>query len=290
MKKFKKARHLIEYACFLLLIKMVKILGLELSANIFSYIFKKIKNSLRFTKTARRNIRDIYNLANLEQEILIDKIYDNFGRLLAEVAILGSSDMSNNITMHGLENVQSLRSEGRPFILFAAHFANWEVLLSILPKIYPNFAVVYRKINNPYIDSFIKAQRRSFGISLIPKGPEGGKVLMQELKGGKALGVLIDQKMNEGIKVPFMGKSAMTSDGFAKIALSFDYPILPLQIVRINNTSNFDVTIHKPLEFNFTDNKQENIRQIVLKANQVLEGWINEYPEQWLWFHRRWGK
>jgi KDO2-lipid IV(A) lauroyltransferase len=87
-----------------------------------------------------------------------------------------------------------------------------------------------------------------------------------------------------------MGQNAMTSDGFAKIALNFGYPILPLQIVRINNTSNFRITIHKPLELNLTDNKAENIRQIVLRANQVMEGWINQNPEQWLWFHRRWNK
>jgi KDO2-lipid IV(A) lauroyltransferase len=290
MKRSKKIRHLVEYILFLLFIRVVKTLGLERSANLLSFILKKIKNLLKFTKIARCNIKNIYNLANLEQERLIDGMYDNFGRFMAEIAVLDSIDLSKSVTVKGLENIATLRAQAKPFILFAGHFANWEVLLGVIAKIHPDSAAVYRKINNPYIDKFIYAQRLSFGISLIPKGPEGGRVLIQELKKRKTLGVLIDQKMNEGIKVPFMGHDTMTSDGFAKIALTFDYPVLPLQIVRINNTSNFNVIIHKPLEVNFTDDKQENIKQIVLKANLVIEEWIDMYPEQWLWFHRRWSK
>jgi KDO2-lipid IV(A) lauroyltransferase len=293
MKKLKKIKYLIEYIFVVFILKIANLIGLERSSKIFTFILKKLKNFISFTKVARNNIQLIYNLPRVKQEMLIDKIYDNFGRFIAELAILQNNDLKliqNMVTLNGIEHVKHFQENQQPFLILTGHFANWEIALCVLTKIYPNAAVVHRKINNPYINNLISAQRKSFGISLIPKGPEGGKILIQHLKNKKTIAMLVDQKMNEGIKVPLMGHDAMTSDGMAKIALSFNYPIVPIQIVRINNTSQFQVNIYPALEIQVTDNKDQDIRNITLKINKILEDWINQNPEQWLWFHRRWNK
>jgi KDO2-lipid IV(A) lauroyltransferase len=293
MMKSKKIKYLIEYWLVLLIFNITSIIGLENSAKSLGFILKKIKNLLSFTKIARQNIKLVYNLPIAEQEELIDRIYDNFGRFLAEIASLRSMDIKaiqGKITINGMEHIHHLQQKQQPFFIFTAHIANWEFALAALTTIYPNSAVVHRVTNNPYINDLISAQRKKFGISLIPKGPEGGKGLIKNLKEKRTIAMLVDQKMNEGIKVPFMGQNAMTSDGLAKLALSFHYPIVPLQIVRINNSSNFNINIFKPLKITPSNNKEQDIYNITLAMNQTIEQWINANPDQWLWFHRRWTK
>jgi KDO2-lipid IV(A) lauroyltransferase len=291
MKILKRTKYLAEYLVIILLFKLIRFIGIDRGSNLVITILQKFKNIIPFTKIARKNIRFIYDLSPAKQEELIDKIYDNFGRFITEVALLETMDLESirqRVTINGMEHIRHFQEQNKPFLIFTGHFANWEMVLSILTKIYPDSAVVHRKVNNPYVNNFISAQREKFGVSLIPKGPYGGKILMKALRAKKAIVMLVDQKMNEGIEVPFMGQSTMTSDGLAKIALSFDYPIVPLQIVRVNNTSHFHVNLFSPLEIETTGDKNQDIRNIVLATNQIIEEWINEHPDQWLWFHRRW--
>lgn len=291
MKILKKIKYLSEYVLIISLFKLGRIIGLEMVAQFICFWLKKIKNFLPFTKIARINIDLIYDFQLSKREELIDKIYDNFGRFVAEVGALRSmslDEIRGKVTINGMEHIEHFKKENRPFLIFTGHLANWEMVLSVLTQIYPDSAAVYRKNNNPYINDMICKQREIFGISLIPKGPQGGKVLFKALRDKKTIAMLVDQKMKEGISIPFMGHEAMTSDGIAKVALGFNYPIVPLQIVRIGGGSNFHVNIFPPLEFEKQSKEEDTIRNIVITINQILESWINQNPDQWLWFHRRW--
>ena len=293
MKKVKKIRYFIEYLALLLILQVVKIFGEHKSLKVIKYLLQKGKNFIAFTKVARKNIDLIYNLPKDEREALIHKLYENFAFFIVEIAIINTltlQEIRSRVNIEGMEYIKTFQEKKQPFLIMTGHFANWEIALAVLNSLYPNTAAVYRKINNPYIDKFFYRQRRKFSISLIPKGIHGSKELVKTLKQRKAIAMLIDQKMNEGINVPLMGVKCMTSDSMAKIALNFQYPIVPIQIIRLGNLSKFCVKIHPPLVFDSQIKQDDNIYNITTQINQILGEWINQHPEQWLWFHRRWNK
>jgi KDO2-lipid IV(A) lauroyltransferase len=142
---------------------------------------------------------------------------------------------------------------------------------------------IYRAPNNPFSDKLLKWARSMGGkLKTIPKSKTGTRQLVKALQEGAHIGMLIDQKYNEGIEADFMGRPAMTSPVYAQLAQKFDIPLIPLRIERTEGP-NFRVTVFPPLE---TRNK--NIEEIIDESHKLLGNWIKEKPEQWLWLHRRW--
>ena len=123
---------------------------------------------------------------------------------------------------------------------------------------------------------------------MIAKGPSGAKSIIRAIKSGASIAMLVDQKMNNGIEVPFFGFPAMTAVALARLSLQYKYPIVPLQIVRIGKSSNFELILHDPLEPSITKDNEKDCYNIMLEVNKTLEQWIREKPEQWFWFHNRW--
>jgi KDO2-lipid IV(A) lauroyltransferase len=122
---------------------------------------------------------------------------------------------------------------------------------------------------------------------LIPKGPQGVKLLLDSLKKGKHLGVLMDQKMNDGIPVPFFGIEAMTASAIAELALRFDCPMVPVHIKRLGGVK-FRIIFEAPLVLERTGNHVDDVQSLMIQVNNKIEGWIKAVPEQWLWLHNRW--
>ena len=94
---------------------------------------------------------------------------------------------------------------------------------------------------------------------------------------------LIDQKYNEGVAVPFFGKPAMTNPAFVIMARKYNYPLIPIQIIR-ENGANFRIIIHEELKAP----KDRPVEEVIAQAHGLLEDWIAKRPAQWLWLHRRW--
>ena len=99
--------------------------------------------------------------------------------------------------------------------------------------------------------------------------------------------MLVDQKMNDGIAVPFFGRAAMTAPALAQLGLRYRCPVVPVRLERLAGCR-FRVTIHPPLSFPDTGDQAADVRTTMTAVNALLEGWIRAGPEQWLWLHRRW--
>ena len=104
---------------------------------------------------------------------------------------------------------------------------------------------------------------------------------------GGHLGILPDQKMNDGIAVPFFGRDAMTAPALARLALRFDCPVVPLRAERTGG-ARFHIRFYPPLEIPNSGDRQADVLALMTEVNRIIEGWIIERPEQWLWLHRRW--
>ncbi len=287
----KKLKHILEYLLFILLTRTLRLLSVDNSASLCSFIAKKIGPYLRVTKTARKNLKRVYgNETDIEK--VINDLWDNYGRYIGEfpfINVLDSSELDKRVKVIGLEKVEAFKKANQPFILFLGHQANWDFVIRKINDIYPKFGIAYRKANNPYVDrEILKERENDQHITMIAKGPSGAKSIIKAIKSGASLAMLVDQKMNNGIEVPFFGFPAMTAPALARISLQYKYPIVPLQIVRIGKSSYFELILHDPLKPLIDKDIEKSCYNIMLEINKILEQWIREKPEQWFWFHNRW--
>jgi KDO2-lipid IV(A) lauroyltransferase len=293
LRHLRRLRYLIEYIIFLGFKSIFQRLSLERAGNIAAALLKFIGPFLPVSNIARKNLRRVYG-AEIDIESTLLDICDNFGRVIGEfipLSIMNKEQLAKHVNIIGREHIASLQQQGRPFICFGAHQANWEVMLKVVTQLSPKIALIYRKANNPYMDKEILSKRCfDRDIMMIPKGLSGARELVRAIRDKRPIGLLVDQKMNNGIEVPFFGMPAMTSQVVASLALQYDYPIIPVQIVRKGRGGQFTVTIYPPLEFEELEHNDASILAIMTKINLLIESWVRQYPAQWFWFHNRWKK
>ncbi|MGI4775930.1 MAG: hypothetical protein ACRYE9_03255 [Janthinobacterium lividum] len=290
-KSSSKIKYYLEYIAFIVILKLLKLVGIEKSANICAKIARAIGPLLPITKNARRNIKKILG-NDADSAEFITNLWDNFGRFIGEFPFINSmseQEVEDRIKISGLEYIKEFKEANQPILMFTGHFANWDFCLRYVNKICSKFGVVYRKSNNPYVDGVIRNLRNCEGIRFIAKGSQGVKDLTRSIRAKESILMLVDQKMNDGIEVPFFGFPAMTPNAIAKLALKLQYPIIPCQIVRTHG-SNFEIVLHKAISYNQTNDLVKDCYNIMLKINKLLEQWIIQHPSQWLWFHNRWGR
>jgi len=99
--------------------------------------------------------------------------------------------------------------------------------------------------------------------------------------------MMVDQKMNDGIPVPFFGRDVMTAPALAELALRYDCPVVPARVERLKGAY-FRLLIYPPLELVKTGDRQADVAANMAQVNAILEQWIRDTPEQWLWLHNRW--
>ena len=146
-------------------------------------------------------------------------------------------------------------------------------------------AQIYRAANNPSVDRMI-IRFRGDG-ELIPKGAVAARRAIAVLRRGMHLTMLADQKMNDGIPVPFFGRTAMTSSALASLALRFDCDVLPVRVERLGG-ARFRLTVFPPLPLPRSGDRHADVAALMARVNQILEEWIRDRPEEWFWLHRRW--
>jgi len=223
-----------------------------------------------------------------ERENLLRRMWDNLGRTAAEYPHVHAMSVGagKRIELVGLEHVESALAEGRGIIFFSAHCANWEAFGRVTTVVGVPMNMVYRAPNNPSTE-WLFVRRGNRGAEMLPKGSKGARRSLELLRKGKALGMLLDQKMNDGIAVPFFGRDAMTAPALAQFALKFGCPVLPAHAVRLRG-AHFRVIVEPPIAIPETEERHTAILSTMTEVNRIIEGWIRGHPDQWLWLHRRW--
>ena len=211
----------------------------------------------------------------------------HFGRVIGEYPNLNKIKINKSSTLkiHSIKNLLKPIKNGN-CIFFSAHIGNWE--LSSHPLIHNGYKInfIYRPPNNKYVENLLKKIRINYGVNLIKKGSAGAKECIKILKKNGNLGMLIDQKMNDGMAVNFFNKKAMTATAIAKLALKFKCTIIPAYCVRLKGVQ-FEIKYFKPITYEKIK-KLNNEKQILLFLNKYIEDWIKKHPEQWIWIHNRW--
>lgn len=310
----KHIKYFLEYLTFIILKTFLLVLGFDRACRFCVYCVRKLAPFLPATKTAKNNLRK--TLGDKDVDRYLNDLLENYGRYIAEFVYLNhlpQAELDQRVEIQGLEKIEDLQKNNQPFLLCLGHLGNWDFLIRSINKLYPKFSIIYRKINNPYIDKYVLDSReikpnivtdgnskQSKNITeepfvqMIAKGPSGARKLVTAIKQKHSIAMLVDQKMNDGIEVPFFDMPAMTANAIAKLSMQYNYPIVPVQIVRVKD-SYFKAIIHSPLDKKSicSDSQmqdKEDDYKIMLHINKIIEGWIRQNPGQWFWFHNRWKK
>ena len=213
----------------------------------------------------------------------------HFGRVVGEYPNLNKIKLGSkkNITIENEKNLINPLKKYSNCLFFSAHIGNWELTSHLLIQKGFKINFIYRAPNNHLVDNVLRKIRFSYGVDLIRKGNQGAKQCLKILnrKGGH-IGMLIDQKMNDGISTKFFGETVKSPSAIAKFALKFHCPIIPAVCFRESST-NFRIFYAKPIT-PYELKRIGNEKQIMNYLNKYVETWIKKKPEQWIWFHNRW--
>jgi KDO2-lipid IV(A) lauroyltransferase len=267
-----------------------KVLPLDCASALGGALARRIGPFLGVSKHARRNIsRAFPELSETEIARVVAGMWDNLGRLAAEYPHLRNLrvfEPGGRVETHGFEHVDRAVAAGRRMIVFSGHIANWEIAMLAGIQYGIPVAQIYRAGNNPLLDRLIARFRGDRG-ELIPKGPVAARRAIAALRRGTHLTLLADQKMNDGIPVPFFGRPAMTAPALAVLALRFDCDVLPARVERLAG-ARFRLTVFPPLPLPRSGEPHADAAALMARVNATLEAWVRDRPEQWLWVHRRW--
>ena len=150
----------------------------------------------------------------------------------------------------------------------------------------------YRAASNDVADRIIldlREQGHRRALPSFPKGAAGARQAAMHLARGGHLGMLVDQKLNNGIQVPFFGHPAMTAPAAAALGLRLKAKIIPCRLERIGPVR-YRMTVEPPLPLPHTGSQEGDVAALTAAINQRLEAWISASPGEWLWLHRRWPK
>ena len=282
-------KNTIEFFLILFFYFISRIIGLNLSSYLGGILVWS------YGLFSKRNLIGIKNLnlafpkkSNLEKKKILKKMWYHFGRVIGEYPHLHKIKIykNRNLKIIGINNLLDPLKKDKNCIYFSAHIGNWE--LSSHPLTQNGFKInfVYRALNNKFADDLLKKIRFKYGVKLIKKGAEGAKECIKALKNKENLGMLIDQKMNDGLPVNFFNKVAMTAPAIAKFALKFRCQIVPALCIREKGIK-YKIEYFKPIQYSFLK-KLGSEEKIMLYLNKIIEKWIIEHPEQWIWVHDRW--
>ena len=289
----KPIKYFFEFISIISLFLIFKIVGLKVASYIGSIIGKIVGPFFRSKNITEQNIKT--GLGNIDKKIqkeIINSMWSNIGRTLAEYVFLKDFKFNRTSYDHmkiiGTKYLDQVKISKKPVIFYSGHFANFELMAMELDKSGVKIAAIYRPLNNFFLNPLMEYLRMKYICPIqIPKGRIGMREIINRIKNGYSIALMMDQRVSEGQKVPFFNKPAFTSTMPAQLALKYDCKLVPISLERKKGPC-FEMTIHEPYSIEKTGNDEIDTKNITIKINQIIEKMVIKNPNQWIWSHNRW--
>ena len=277
-----------EYILAAGLLAVLRVLPEKLAFDSARLCAKALKISIpKLKRVARTNLSfALPELAAVQREEIINGVFDSLARLLVtfgKLPVIKRENIGKWIRYEGLEHYLAAKRRGRGVLVATAHLGNWELSAFAHALMTEPMNVMIRPLDNWKIDRIVEARRQLSGNRLILK-KEAALAVMRALKANEAVGILIDQNttIDEGVFVDFFGKKACAGVAFAKLASRTGAPVIP-------GFAFWEELEHKYVlrfypEVKITGDPQADTQRI----HSLFESLIRQYPNQWMWIHRRW--
>lgn len=260
-------------------------LGPRRASDLGGAVARRAGPWLPVSRIGRRNLELAFpDSAAAWREDVLRQAWENLGRTTLELPLTGLLRRSAEGPGWELQGEAHLPASG-PAILVSGHLANWEMLMQVPAQLGLRIGGFYRAPDNPLVDALLRDMRQQ-ALPLFPKGARGARQALRHLAEGLPLGLLVDQKLNEGLELDFLGQPAMTTSAAAELALRFGCPILPVRVERLG-PARFRLTVEPPLPPPPSSDRAEATRWLTQAINDRLGAWIRARPGEWLWLHRR---
>ena len=267
------------------------------TANRFGRIARWIGPMLREQKIGRANLTAAFPEKSPEEiEAILAGVWDNLGRIGAEFAHLDRiwdydpehpQQSRIEFDVRSGELFDQLRDDGKPALIFASHLGNWELPAVAAVAHGLDATILYRRPNSASANRIIENVRAVKMGTLIPAGRDAPFRLAEALQNGQHVAMLVDQYLTNGVEVTFFGRKTKANPMLARLLRQVECPIHGVRIIRLPGHRFRGELSEEVKPVRDADGKID-VQGTMQAVTAVVEGWIREYPDQWLWLHRRW--
>ena len=279
-------------------LKLLRRMNRRRMSNFLGRLMRIVGPWLPEHKVGRANLKAAFpDKSAQEIDLILAGVWENLGRVGAEFAHLdrmtvldfergGEADIVYDQISY--ERFLAVRDSGKPTIGFTAHLANWEVP-AIAPAVYKMKSnLLYRRPNIGAVADAVIAMRAGCMGNLIPTGLDAPIRLANALERGEHVGMLVDQHFVKGVDVVFFGRWAKANPLIAQLARHTECPIRGVRVVRRPDGNSFWGEMTDEITPVRDADGKIDIQGTMQVITGIVEAWVRDHPEQWLWLHRRW--
>lgn len=287
----------IEFALARSIVAALSILPLRFTlsagATVGSFLYRSLG---RLRRVGETNLKLAFpEKGTAEREHILRGVFRNLGRSLGAISRTGrlsDADLDSLIEFPEEDSISEYRkaaAAGRGRIILSAHLGSWELMATAFPAIVEPIHLLARRMDNPKIEAMILAMRTRFGNFQINK-INSASAIVRVLRGGGAMLILADVNTHpkEGVFVPYFGVEACTTTGVAMISIRTNSIILPTFLVWDEAKRKYVLKCGEPIEPHRSNDLKNDILETTRRFTVEIERVVREYPDQWLWIHRRW--
>ena len=281
--------YFFEFVLVSLLLIIFKILGYKLASNFGFFIGKTFGPLFRSKSLVIDNLKKSNISLKKTHEQSSDEIFGNYGRIFAEYPFIKNfrnGKLEKYIQVEGKQYLDEIKSKNKKVVFISGHFNNFELMAMMIEKYGIDLSAIYRPLNNIFLNKTMEKIRIKYICKKqIKKGRSGTREIIENLKKGSSIALMIDQRVREGSKVNFFGSLATTTTIPAQLVKKYKCDLVPIYIER-RSKFHFKMYVSKPIKVG----ESKTIEEITQFLNTVLEQMIVKNPLQWIWTHDRWKK
>lgn len=287
-------RRKLEYAAAWPFIKILGMLPRPL-ARTFAVTLSQLVYlfHVRLRQVGMRNLEMAFpEKSEKERKRILRAEFTSLGRQLAELCQFPRytpENIDEVVIYEQLGNYERAYERRKGVLFLTAHFGGWELSAFAHSLHGHRVNIVMRPMDNPYLDGMLQSYRTMHGNKVVPKD-DFVRGLLAAMKAGETVGILMDTNMTppQGVFVDFFGIPACTASGLARIALRTDAAVVPGFTIWDESLRKYRLRFDPALELVRTGDLEADIVTNTQNFTKVIEGYVRQYPEQWLWVHRRW--
>ena len=282
-------RFRIEYAGLRLLSLLLHLLPIDVGSAVMGWFWGMIAPFLHRHERVLDHLAKAYPQQSIEfRQRIAASMWRNLGRVFAESLMLDRLLRAGRLELRTPEVIAAARDSGRGVVFISLHSGNWEMAIVGAVQAGIKAAGVYQRLKNPHVDAWLLAQRRRYyPRGLFAKGSDIGRRLLRIVREGGAVAILSDLRDRRGVSVPFFGRPAPTSTFPALLSRTGNAALIAARVIRTGGTHLVLEAVPVPVPQ--TEDRDADVLAATVAIHAQFEAWIREYPDQWMWGHRRWG-
>jgi KDO2-lipid IV(A) lauroyltransferase len=266
------------------------------AADTLGALMRRVGPHLKEHRIGRANLAAAFpTMPPDEIERILAGVWDNLGRVASEFVNLdkiaaggvGGPTSFIDYEPHAAARFDRMRDEGRPALVFTAHLANWELPAVVAKSAGMRSTVLFRRPNMRSFADVIVAMRKDLMGNMVASGFDAPIRLARALEDARAVGMLVDQHDHKGIEVTFFGRPCRVSPLIAMLARQYDCAIHGVRVIR-RPGGRFTGDLTDAITPVRDQDGRIEVAGTMQVITSVVEEWVREHPDQWLWLHRRW--